>query len=377
MLCKWVSPKHSKNLHKLHFASLIRGHRDYIYYSGTIQRCSAEAKVLLALLAFIAPVRCLNQALGTLRSFQESTALVQHGQSHQNLLPRPTLGHATLRNTTWQRNSRSYSASQGTYCISTKSLDAGGVSPDDEAAKATSGSSPQDLAPGVHQTTATNFSITLSQKKCNKFGLWAQFLQVFGLGGEFSVEFSSDRVDTCTFETMVTEWLTPPTRLVNEAVKAEQVQGFLKMAPPKTPLYIITGLKTVSGVTASTSRANASGYTAQLGADGTAAGVPVTVGPKTGHTGARGEQVSWKCQGPLVFAYQLAQISFKKGAWVMKDYQKGAMFGMDQEVGGTEIEVDESEAERDFVNELEDVEVREGWDEGNGEECVVVVPKRV
>jgi hypothetical protein len=228
----------------------------------------------------------------------------------------------------------------------------------------------------TYPTKVTNYTTTLFSNKSNKLSLFAQFLQIFGLGGETSVEFTSDDVDTCTFETLLTEWFIPSAQFINGAMAQEPIQGFLKMAPPKTPLYVITGLRTGAGITAKTVNSKGKNLSGKIGVDGTPAGLPLSAGPLAEHRRKKGEEVAWEAEGPLVFAYQLYRVKFAKGAWDKKGFVKGALFGVDEEGKVKNVTVDEEGDNEDFAEELEDVDVKEGWDEVDGEECVVIVPER-
>ncbi|KAL2069485.1 hypothetical protein VTL71DRAFT_14164 [Oculimacula yallundae] len=61
----------------------------------------------------------------------------------------------------------------------------------------------------IHTTTLTNYIVSLSSSKSNKLGIFAQFLQIFGLGGESSVEYTSENAGRCTFSSLTTEWFSP------------------------------------------------------------------------------------------------------------------------------------------------------------------------
>jgi len=69
-----------------------------------------------------------------------------------------------------------------------------------------------DLVPidtKIHPSDKYDFSSTIDKSRSNKFGLWAQFLQIFGLGGGLSVAFDKGAIDSYSFKHMHTEWFLP------------------------------------------------------------------------------------------------------------------------------------------------------------------------
>jgi hypothetical protein len=253
-----------------------------------------------------------------------------------------------------------------------------------------------DIDTPIYPTSTKNFKTSSFSSRSNRFGIWAEFLQMFGLGGEASVSFSHGDEDTYSFGEMQTEWFSPSADFVERSVRADNVQDFLKMAGRKTPLYIITGVKTVRGATVSTSQFKTHGHAGHFGVDGTSIGAPITVGLKVGHERQKGQKVSWRCEGPIVFAYQLAQVRFKKDSWVIGSYEKGALFERTDEksdlgptVGVTvPILLDEGKAlARDGALDdsqsvdsdalLEGMQLKSGFDEEMGEECTLVVPNMI
>lgn len=91
---------------------------------------------------------------------------------------------------------------------------------------------------------------------------------------------------------------------------------------------MITGIKTVEGARVTTSRRKGRGFNVSLGFDGTAFGVPVSVGPQAEHGSEVSEEATFENSSHIVFAYQLKEIRFGKDKRMKsRDYTKGALFG--------------------------------------------------
>lgn len=224
----------------------------------------------------------------------------------------------------------------------------------------------------IHTTTKTNFTLSLSKSSNNKYGLFFQFLQLLGIGAEAGIELNSSGTDTFTFESETEEWFAPSLQFVQQSIKQPAVQMYLNGTPGRTPLYIVTGLRVATGISAGTSMNKDKAISGQISVDASGAGVPISIGPVAQHSRGNGEQVQWKCDGPLVFAYQLARIKPNKADWTAKSYKKGAFFGTERPQKDVEIGVD-----ADFLDELEFVDIREGIEDANGGACVVVAPTEV
>jgi hypothetical protein len=189
------------------------------------------------------------------------------------------------------------------------------------------------------------------------------------MGAEAGIELATSGTDTFTFETETEEWFVPSMQFVQQSIEQPAVQTFLKGSPSRTPLYIITGLRIARGITAGSSVKKDAMIGGQVSLDTSGAGVPLNVGPVLQHSRGTGEEVQWKCEGPLVFAYQLARVKPNKADWMAKSYNKGAFFGSEQNQKDMELGVDD-----DFLDELEFVEIGDGIEDIDGSACVVVAP---
>lgn len=225
----------------------------------------------------------------------------------------------------------------------------------------------------VHLSDKYDFSTTLDKSKSKKFGLWAQFLQIFGLGAEASVSFDKSTIDTYAFQHMQTAWFLPSKAFVDACVKNTNVVEFLEQTNFRKHLYIITGLKTVEGASVTTVKIKGRGVNAKLGFDGTLAAVPVTVGPEVERNIEEYETASFKKSSPVIFAFQLTAVRCKEGNEnaIVKDYTKGAMFASAQE----NLELDfETEVLYGFGDLGEGRETIPVYDEDGEETCNCLLP---
>lgn len=234
----------------------------------------------------------------------------------------------------------------------------------------------------VHLSDKYNFSTTLDKSKSNKFGLWAQFLQIFGLGAEASVSFVKGSIDTYAFEHMQTSWFLPSRSFVAACVKNTNVVDFLEQTNFRKPLYIITGLKMVEGASVTTVNNKGRGVYAQLGFDGTPAAVPVTVGPEVERNIEESEIASFKKSSPVIFAFQLTAVRCKevnKNVMVkennknvmVKEYTKGAMFSAGDENEELHLETEVLEGFGDLKEGREIIPV---FDEDGEDNCDCFLP---
>ncbi|KAI9662764.1 MAG: hypothetical protein M1829_006159 [Trizodia sp. TS-e1964] len=233
------------------------------------------------------------------------------------------------------------------------------------------GKSPENGEDKIVTNETKNVCFDLSKSGSIQLSIWAEFLSIFGLGGDTRIGFNRENINTYAFKKMTTSWFLPSLLYVENAVKTQRVQNFLKIAGQK-PLYIITGIKSVEGAKITTSSNRGRLYSGKMGVDVTSLGAPVTLGPQGEVETKTGEAVSWECESPIVFAYQLTRIKLQKGAWKQQDFTKGAVFGTDKSNGADEAVVDEVSTQ--LLEELDDVEVKEVWDDDGADACTLVVP---
>jgi hypothetical protein len=174
---------------------------------------------------------------------------------------------------------------------------------------------------------------------------------------------------------METTQFSPTMPYLQRCLEAEGVRRFLQIARYRKPVYVITGLKVVTGAKADSLKTHSVGGNLALELDGTVwSGVPVSGGPgiegKAGNTAG----IKWTANDDFVFAFRVTKvIAGKTPGQVLKEeeYRKGAMLEDRQEVvEAPKVSISES---LDFNAESEGFETEELMEDGN---IVTVVSPR-
>jgi hypothetical protein len=226
----------------------------------------------------------------------------------------------------------------------------------------------------VYASHKYNFSETLEKSRSHKYGLWAQFLQIFGLGAETSISFEKGSIEKYAFKHMKTEWFLPSEAFAKASAQVPRVKSFFERTDFEKPVYIITGLKVVEGASVTSHPKEARVLKWRLGFDGTPAGVPMTIGPQAEHTKSTEGTTGFERSSPVVFAYQLSELWCKTGGDdpMLKDHTAGAMF---EARGGDTTERLETEISEGIGKVLMDGrEVISVFDEDGDEDCIGVLP---
>ncbi|PGG96609.1 hypothetical protein AJ80_09810 [Polytolypa hystricis UAMH7299] len=137
-----------------------------------------------------------------------------------------------------------------------------------------------------------------------------------------------------TFDTLSTIEFLPTDAYIQECLKSRAVARYLEQTrrqPNNRKLYIVTGIKAVSGARGSGFESSAHATTAGFELDSTAVGVPpVSFSPETKIRREGKAGVKWLGSSDFVFAYRVRRIDVdgETGeARGHKDYTKGAMLG--------------------------------------------------
>ena len=222
----------------------------------------------------------------------------------------------------------------------------------------------------TYPTDKYNFSTTTSSSSNKRVGLFAKFIQVFGLAAEASVKYDKARMETYAFEHVHTVWFSPSQAYISQVIKGKEVADFLIQTDYEEAIYIITGIKTVRGASVTTSHNKSHNTKASIRFDGTLMGLPGSVGPDAGYEDGGASETTFKNSSCVVWAYQLKKVKVKRGGEIeSKDFVKGALFGE-----GDEGRVVESEAGE--IPE-EDLNASRAYDEDAEEECFCVLPDGV
>jgi hypothetical protein len=187
--------------------------------------------------------------------------------------------------------------------------------------------------PTIHESEYLNWKDEKTRRLNGTMGIWAQFLQFLGLGGEVSIDFGESKKDVHQFDKLVTRYIIPEDAYIEERMQDQKVHDFLEEHKFKKRVYLITGIKIACKPVASTVVTKEFGTHGKLGADFTSLGAAVSVGPKVDTSSGKTSSTSFQGGSDFVFAYQLREIFYKKVrnkvSLQSREVVKGAMYGLD------------------------------------------------
>lgn len=226
----------------------------------------------------------------------------------------------------------------------------------------------------IHARTFSPYFKTASSSKKKSFSLTAQLSLLTGVGGNSS--FSSTRDEDISYRarTMHSAWFVPSRGFVSAAVAQPDVAKFLALLPSKRPIYMVTGVRHVTGFIVSSRSGEERSRGKGVNANATALQLPLAVGVDGERGVGTGETVEWECEGPVVFVYQLEKLTRRNGKWDQEEYTKGTFMGIG-EATKDEWVVEGDSGILEGLDEDEVEVMEDGWDDLEEEACVVVVPR--
>lgn len=107
---------------------------------------------------------------------------------------------------------------------------------------------------------------------------------------------------------------------------------YLEKTHYNSPVYIITGIKTVAGSAAKTGQVRELGGTVNLDTQASNA-MPIGGGPSMGFQRQDSEMMSWNRSGEFVFAFRVVKVKVNKKTMEASfhNYEDGAMMGTDEQ----------------------------------------------
>ncbi|KAM0518965.1 hypothetical protein ACHAPE_003956 [Trichoderma viride] len=183
---------------------------------------------------------------------------------------------------------------------------------------------------------------TLEKLKAGKFSILTRFVKFLGLGVEISTSWDNGNEVAFTFKGLETTFFVPTLPWLEKCLANPSVQRYLDKCRYKKPVYIITGLKTVTGAAIKTNKHFASANT--IGIEATVPGgdgmLNLTVKPEISTKKEAKAKMSWEDHSDFIFAYRVSKVWVKKGSILEEDYTKGAMFEKGEKtVGSLTLEV--------------------------------------
>lgn len=187
---------------------------------------------------------------------------------------------------------------------------------------------------------------------------------------------SSGSDDTFRFEKMHTHERFPSEEYIKALIQRSPVATRI-LATQHKSLYVIVGVKTVSGAAVKRARYGNIGGSLDISVDAAVAGLPVpaSFGPSVVFSSGSNESVSFEGSDDFVFAFRVQKLRMKRREESVRqeNYAKGAMF----EYGAPEKKEHESlEISELNVSDAFDGFASQSVDE-EGDRAVVYVPKTV
>lgn len=185
---------------------------------------------------------------------------------------------------------------------------------------------------------------------------------------------SSD-MEVFSFKTIETTQFIPTLSYLQKCIENEHARRFLHMSRYRKPLYIVTGIKVVTGAQANTFKSRAVGASFASEADGTVLSggtVPIGGGPGIEGKAQNKTTVQWEACGDFVFAFRASRVLVGKVEEQVaseEEYRKGAMLGHEEEeVQGPELSVLKIE---DPDVEAEGFDVEDLTEDGDAVPCSI------
>ncbi|KAI1488414.1 hypothetical protein F5X96DRAFT_83541 [Biscogniauxia mediterranea] len=175
-----------------------------------------------------------------------------------------------------------------------------------------------------------HFTFSTEKLRAGRFGIFTRFLSmVLGVGADAGVDWESSDISLFTFDTLETTQFLPKPSYLQACVAAEPVRCYLSKSRYRKPVYVITGLKTVSGAKAKSFRTRAVGGNLSAEVDGSPwSGIPVSGGPEVGGKKENRQDVAWESGSDFVFAFRVRKVLVARETGKVtreKDYKAGAM----------------------------------------------------
>ncbi|KAL6922972.1 hypothetical protein ACHAPO_011726 [Fusarium lateritium] len=184
---------------------------------------------------------------------------------------------------------------------------------------------------------------TKEKLKSGRFSILTKFLSVFGFGVDIGAEIEKSDQETFFFKTLETTQFTPTAAYLQKCVEAETVRRYLEITRYRKPIYIITGLKTVTGAEANTLRSRTVGGNLAVEVDGTVwsgGAVPIGGGPGIESKTTTSEGTKWEASGDFVFAFRVSKVVVKKtGDLNEEEFRKGAMMDGESKVKHSDLSI--------------------------------------
>lgn len=184
----------------------------------------------------------------------------------------------------------------------------------------------------IYESYQTNWTAEVGRRRQGKIGLWTKFLQVLGVGIDFSVNYDIGKTDIYYFDRMETRFFMPDKAYIEESMSSPEVRDFIVRSKFRANVYMITGIKVAIGASVMSTKLRQRGIHVQLVVDGTAVGVPLSLGPDIEVSSGRTQGISFDDASDFIFAFRLREIIYSKRQGIVhREFGKGALFGLEDD----------------------------------------------
>ena len=184
-------------------------------------------------------------------------------------------------------------------------------------------------------------------------GVFAQFLQMIGLGGDIDGGHRGSSHHRISAEQMDIYWFNPDVTDIERSIEDSGVKEYLNFNNYRRPVFLITGLMIARGASAVHQWMKDGFLHTKFGVELTAIGAPVTVGPKASSTSGSDREIAFDQTSDFVLAYRLTRIKCTRTARVSsKEHTVGALYGMNPERYSPQHDYDYSDT---ITLEIEDI----------------------
>ncbi|KAK6206545.1 hypothetical protein LQW54_007615 [Pestalotiopsis sp. IQ-011] len=219
----------------------------------------------------------------------------------------------------------------------------------------------------IFSTLKTNAEYAQEKLVSGKFSILTKFLSTLGFGIDIGAQ--KGRSEKFSFDTIATTQFVPSPAYLQHCAEATSVRRYLEQTRYRKPIYIITGLKVVTGIQANTHRGRNVAGNVAIEVDGTVwsgGAVPVGGGPSMESSVSNTTGRRWEDAGDLVFAFRVSRVLVNKKSGLVRseeEYQKGAMLDhKSQNALGVQLSTSEI---RGTDPEVEGLVIEETLDDGD------------
>ncbi|RSL76624.1 hypothetical protein CEP51_009796 [Fusarium floridanum] len=198
----------------------------------------------------------------------------------------------------------------------------------------------------VFKTEKKSVQYTKEKLRRGKFSILTKFLSVLGFGIDIGAEIERSDEETFVFDTLETTQFIPTPSYIQTCIESNNVRHFLDLSKYRKPVYIITGLKVVTGAQANTIKSRSIGGAVGVEVDATiwtGGAVPIGGGPGVETEVGNKTSTKWEGSSDFVFAFRVSKVRVGKatGKVVSEgEYREGAMLEKEEgTVKGPELSV--------------------------------------